>query len=141
MSKKYFWIFSVLVGVIIIAGVLLAGQLLSDERPDHVVSEGVVKASGGSTQQCLGIVKKGMFYPLWPEKSLTGAVRLTKIQMQEAVAPESRELDLKEFEGKAVMISGHGGGGGWIYEAQVIDSAGPIVTLLVVELMSDKDKR
>jgi hypothetical protein len=75
----------------------------------------------------LGIVQDGSFQPLAPRGL---SARLTTIQMQAAMPPESGELDLAEYEGKAIMVRGHDGGG-WIYSAEVIDQAGPILTAVV----------
>lgn len=48
--------------------------------------------------------------------------------------PESAELDLTPYEGKAVMVSGRDGGAGWVYSAQVVDEAGPILTAVVYQV-------
>jgi len=61
----------------------------------------------------LGIVQKGEFQLLAPG---SGSVRLTGLPMQAAQPPESGELDLTEYEGKAITVRGHDGGG-WIYSA------------------------
>ena len=139
MKKKTMWIFSMLIGIVLISGLLWAGPFIIGGKAESVSNAKICPGQGNSIQQFLGVVKGGKFYALWPEKTLTGVTRLTKIQMQEAVSPESGELNLAEFEGKAVMVAGHGGGGGWLYEAQVIDSAGPIVTVLVLEILSKSD--
>jgi hypothetical protein len=83
----------------------------------------------------IGIVKSGRFHLLAPRSSspLTVGIRLTGIQMQEARTPESAELNLENYEGKAVMVHGHDGGG-WIYRAAVVDSGGPLVTALVKQV-------
>lgn len=78
----------------------------------------------------LGIVQNGRFQHLAPHRALGGSVRLTSMPMQAAQTPESAELDLAEYEGKAIMVRGHGGGD-WIYSAEVIDQAGPILTAVV----------
>ena len=79
--------------------------------------------------QFLGIVQNGQFQVLGPKAGLDLPVRLTSIQMQTAVLPESGELDLRAYEGQAIMVEGHASG--WIYSAQVIDQAGPILTAVV----------
>lgn len=81
----------------------------------------------------IGIVKRGRFHLLAPRSSSpsTVGIRLTGIQMQEARPPESAELNLEKFEGKAVVVHGHDGGG-WIYRAAIVDSGGPLVTVLVM---------
>jgi hypothetical protein len=83
----------------------------------------------------LGLVQGGRFLPLVPGPDLESPVRLTSIQMQEAVSPESGELDLSRYEGRAIMVRGHDGGG-WIYAAEVIDEAGPILTAVVREVFA-----
>ena len=83
--------------------------------------------------QFLGIVQNGTFQLLAPYRAPGGSVRLTRIQMQEARPPESAELGLTEHEGKAIMVHGHDGGG-WIYSAEVIDQAGPILTAVVQQV-------
>lgn len=86
----------------------------------------------------IGVVEEGKFQVMATHQPhpLTASVRLTGIQMQEARPPESAELDLEKYEGKAVMVSGHDGGG-WIYRAEIIDSGGPIITVLVRELFQN----
>ncbi len=46
--------------------------------------------------QFLGIVKNGQFQLLQPEDLAGTTVRLTRIQMQEAISVESGEVDLTE---------------------------------------------
>jgi hypothetical protein len=84
----------------------------------------------------LGIVQNGEFTPLVPDPGpISVPIRLTGISMQESVPPESKELDLTEYEGKAIMVRGYGGGG-WIYSAEVIDQAGPILTAVVQQVFA-----
>lgn len=83
--------------------------------------------------QFLGIVQDGMFQLLMPEPAPTGTPRFTSIRPQEARSPESGELVLSAYEGSAIMIRGDDHGG-WIYAAQVADTAGPILTAVVRKL-------
>jgi hypothetical protein len=83
--------------------------------------------------QFLGVVQDGAFELLAPYHAPGGSARLTAIPMQASVPPETAELDLSAYEGKAVMVRGHDGGG-WIYSAAVIDQAGPILTAVVREV-------
>ena len=59
--------------------------------------------------------------------------RKAGVDSEELVA--SHEINLGEYEGKAIMVSGvlpeHKG---WLYEANVIDQASPILTEVVKEL-------
>lgn len=89
--------------------------------------------------QFLGIVQNREFKLLVPDPGpISVPIRLTGISMQEPVPPESRELDLAEYEGKAIMVRGHDGGG-WIYSAVVIDQAGPILTAVVQKVFGHGD--
>lgn len=84
--------------------------------------------------QILGMVENGRFQSLLstsPGISLNK--RLTTIGMQESRPPESQELDVSQYEGKAIMVSGHDGGD-WIYSATVIDVGSPILTAMVQQM-------
>jgi hypothetical protein len=85
----------------------------------------------------VGVVETGKFRLLAPQTGIPLELRLTLIQMQEARPPETGELDLFPYEGQAVMVSGHSSGG-WIYRANILDSAGPLLTLLVLEVFRDR---
>jgi hypothetical protein len=84
----------------------------------------------------LGLVKDKKFLLLIPESEAGNVVRLTETPMQAALPPEAQEMDLKKHEGKAIMIRGRYGGG-WIYSAEIIDLAGPILNALVQRVFSE----
>ena len=88
-------------------------------------------------EQFLGIVREGAFEMLLPDYAPAGAVRLTKVQVQEKRSPESGELDLSKLEGLAIMVVGFDDGD-WIYEATIIDQAGPILTTVVDALFGEE---
>ncbi len=88
----------------------------------------------------LGVVQDGKFVFLNPVEELNQTARLTSIQMQEARSPESGELNLNKFEGKAIMVQGHNGGG-WIYSAKIVDKAGPILTAVAKRVFRKRRKR
>lgn len=81
-------------------------------------------------QALLGIVQNGRFNALTPASAAGRPIKLTRIAMQEAMSPESREIGLAEYEGKAIMVRGHASGD-WVYSAEIIDQAGPILTAVV----------
>lgn len=81
-------------------------------------------------QRILGIVENRKFVALAP--ALAG-LRLTTIQRQEARSVESGELDLGAHEGEAIMVEG-ALDSGWLYEARIVDRAGPILTAVVREV-------
>ncbi len=85
----------------------------------------------------LGIVQGGRFSILMPRPQCC-TVRLTRISKPASIAEElvaSHEINLTEYEGKAIMVNGvlpeHKG---WLYEANVVDQASPILTAVVEEL-------
>jgi len=85
----------------------------------------------------LGIVHGGRFSILMPRPQCC-TVRLTRISKPASIAEElvaSHEINLTEYEGKAIMVNGvlpeHKG---WLYEANVVDQASPILTAVVEEL-------
>jgi hypothetical protein len=78
----------------------------------------------------LGRVQDGELALLAPAGSAGGRTRLTEIGMAESVAPESGEIDLQPYEGCALVVRGHDGGG-WIYEAEILEESGPLLTSMV----------
>jgi hypothetical protein len=78
----------------------------------------------------LGLVQGGELQIVAPARSAGGAARLTEIGMAESVSPESRAIDLRPHEGLVLVVQGQDGGG-WIYEAQIVEQAGPQLTALV----------
>lgn len=84
----------------------------------------------------LGLVQNGRFSILMPRPQCC-TVRLTRIAKPASIADElvaSHEIDLAEYEGRAIMVTGvlpeHKG---WLYEANVVDQAQPILTEVVKE--------
>lgn len=84
-------------------------------------------------------MKDGVFEQSKPTPKPDIQPSFTTIQPQESLPPESGELDLSQFEGRAVMIQGMYKGE-WVYSAEVIDSAGPIFTAVVEKLFLPLDK-
>ncbi len=95
---------------------------------------GRLSAAGGD-QWFLGIVQDREFLPLVPGRAFGVPARLTGIPMQAAASPESGELDLARYESRVVLVRGHDGGG-WIYSAEVVARAGPILSALVRLVLS-----
>jgi hypothetical protein len=82
------------------------------------------------TEVFLGVVMGGKFHQLEPAPRFPGDRRFTSMPVQESVPPESRELNFHEYEGSVIMIRGRNNGG-WVYSAEVVDKAGPILTAVV----------
>jgi hypothetical protein len=85
----------------------------------------------------LGIVQNGRFSILMPRPQCC-TVKLTRIAKPASIAEElvaSHEIDLVEYEGKAIMVTGVlPDRRGWLYEANMIDQAGPVLTEVVKEI-------
>ena len=135
MNKKQFGI--ILVCTIIFAflgGILSQGLISGSPAAAHARSEEKHQADIDTyllkENLFISVVENGKFYVLAPRRPLPIPIRLTGIRMQEARPPETQEINLKEYEGKAVIVYGHDGGG-WIYRAAVVESGGLLVTALV----------
>lgn len=85
------------------------------------------------TIKIMGIVQNGKFRPSVPSGRTEPFARLTGISPQAGSPPGGAEIDLSEYEGSVIMVTGHDQGG-WIYSAQIIDKAGPILTAVVERL-------
>lgn len=83
----------------------------------------------------LGIVKNNKFQPLETDSPLDSSVRLTHISVVAGTSPESQEIDLTEYEDSAIMVEGIPSGE-WIYEAEIVDKAGLILTEVVQKIFS-----
>ena len=88
-------------------------------------------------EKFLGIVQNGRFSILKP-RSQCCTVRLTRIAKPASIAEElvvSHEVNLSEYEDRAIMVSGVlPERKSWLYEANVVDQAGPILTDVVKEI-------
>lgn len=81
----------------------------------------------------IGIVDHGEFKRLLPSGHVDDCARLTRLAMQAALPPETGELNLEKYEGMAIMVRGYDAGG-WIYSAEIVDRAGPILTAVVQQV-------
>lgn len=92
-----------------------------------------MNTSTNNAKQFLGLIKEGVFDQIKPNPKPDIQVRFTSNQPQESLPPESGELNLNQYEGQAIVIRGLDQGG-WIYSAEVIDTAGPILSSVVEKL-------
>lgn len=79
------------------------------------------------SNKILGIVKNETFFPL-DTKSPT---ILTSVMMQEARNPEAGIIDLHQYEGQALLVSYQHLDKEIIWGANIVDAAGPILTIMV----------
>lgn len=81
----------------------------------------------------LGLVRDGRFRPSVPSGREHTYVRLTALQPQASQPTDAGEIDLAAYEGQAIMVRGIDQGE-WIYDVEIIDTAGPILTAVVERL-------
>jgi hypothetical protein len=81
----------------------------------------------------LGLVQGGRFRLSVPSGRELAYARLTTLQPEVAQPADSGEIDLTPYEGQALMVRGYDQGE-WIYGAEIIDMAGPILTAVVERL-------
>ncbi len=90
----------------------------------------------------LGLVQDSRFTVLVPEAAHCCSVRLTRLEqpaIMESEAVATHELDLSKYEGRAIMVRGSlPEYKGWLYEAQIIDEASPILTAVVNKIFAKK---
>ncbi len=93
-------------------------------------------------EQFFGMVRSGGFYVFAPQHLEGRTINLTTAQPHESVPPESRKIDLSEYEGKIIEVSGQDTGD-WIYSAEVVEEAGPVLSdfLKKVFLKEEADKK
>jgi hypothetical protein len=83
--------------------------------------------------EIMGLVQEGRFKPSVPSGRLEPYARLTYCVAETGAAPESQEVDLSLYDGRAIMVRGLDSGN-WIYSAEVIEVAGPILSAVVERL-------
>jgi hypothetical protein len=66
-------------------------------------------------------------------------LRLTQISMVAAVSPESKEISLREHEGKVLTVLAPDKGSDWVYSARVVDAIGLTVGLMAWQTLRDQD--
>lgn len=86
------------------------------------------------SNQYVGVVEGGRFILLLPESEAGSHRRLTTLDRPVLQPPELDEIHLDESEGQVVMVSGYADRE-WIWSAQVVEVAGPIVTALAKALL------
>lgn len=86
------------------------------------------------THQYVGVVEGGRFILLLPEPDAGSHRRLTTLDRPTLQPPELDEIHLDESEGQVVMVTGEADSQ-WIWSAQIVEVAGPIVTALAKALL------
>ena len=118
-------------GIVLLLAALLLGILPAAIRAVATQRFGLDDGErSGQDIRYLGLARDGRFEQMAPRPIFAGTLRLTRIAMQAAQLPESGEVDLSPYEGQAIVIEGHDGGG-WIYSARVVKVTGPLATILL----------
>ena len=84
--------------------------------------------------QFVGIVHNGQFRRLALDGEVGDPLRLTQVEPVATLTPDTGALDLTRYEGSVLMVRGYDQPGEWVYAAEVIDVAGPILTMVVQRL-------
>lgn len=92
-----------------------------------------------NNSEFLGIVEREQFKPLLSDHEVIGSFRLTTISTQAAETPESGEITLSQYEGRAIIVRGVENGD-WIYGASIVEQAGEILTAVVRRSFGLPDK-
>ena len=82
-----------------------------------------------ANERILGIVRNGYLRRLTPVRDLGAGCRLTR-ESPDAAAPERGEIDLRPYEGCAILVEGEQREF-WVHSAAVLEQGGPILTELV----------
>ncbi len=78
------------------------------------------------TQEVLGIVITSQFISADTRKP----IEVTAAQMQEAVDPRAKLVDLSKYKGKAILIRCQTNDGSFLWGSNVVSTAGPILTTI-----------
>ena len=76
--------------------------------------------------EVLGLVLNGQFISAETRKP----IEVSEAQMQEAVDPQAKLVDLSKYEGKAILIRCQTNDGSFLWGSNVVSTAGPILTAL-----------
>jgi hypothetical protein len=90
----------------------------------------------------LGIAERGALRPVAGEKvTAISPLRLTRLPLDTAQPPESEEIALAPYEGKAILARGVDRDG-WLYSAELIEHSGAILSAVVQQLfdMTGRDQ-
>lgn len=78
-------------------------------------------------EQIFGMVRNGECVVFAPQHLEGKTVKLTTHGKQDSQPPENGKIDLSEYEGKIIEVSGRDNGD-WIYSASVVEEAGPVLS-------------
>jgi hypothetical protein len=84
----------------------------------------------------LGLVEIEKFTLLLPESGVGTHRRLTTLSRDDNQPPELNELHLSEYEDQVLLVRGVADGN-WIWSAEIVEVAGPIMSMLVKHLFGE----
>jgi hypothetical protein len=85
-------------------------------------------------QEVLGIVITAQFITA----NTRQPIEVTEAQMQEAIDPRAKLVDLSKYEGKAILIRCQTNDGSFLWGSNVVSTAGPILTTIVKKVFDLK---
>ena len=84
--------------------------------------------------EIIGVVKNGTFIVA----DLKEPRKLTGTHVVEAITPEAKQIDITEYEGKAILVSYEQIDDEWIWAAAITDIADPILTKVIKKVFEIK---
>ena len=93
-----------------------------------------ISSPGEGPHEELGIVVNGQFISAYNQQP----IEVTEAQMQEAVDPHAKLVNLSKYEGKAILIRCQTNDGTFLWGSNVASTAGPILTIVIKKVFDLK---
>jgi hypothetical protein len=103
------------------------GQSNSSNITDNNIIRDNLNEFEEDKNEIVGLVEKGNFIDADSKKIL----KLTRAHIVEAITPEAKQIDLTDYEGKAILVSFQQIDDEWIWAAAITDVADPILTKVI----------
>jgi len=128
MATKYRRLTVILIAVIVFASLLLALSRPMLQRTIYDRYDLGLATSSEPGRYLVAIGRMGSIL-LAPDAGPFGRVRLTRIQRQESVSPESGTPPTDDLVGRCVVVQGILDSD-WLYEARIVETLGPLESRL-----------
>jgi hypothetical protein len=134
---KYFFALVITLSVVAILGTMSLKEFQvqdafgqsnnnSNIEDDNIIREDLNEFEENQNE-IIGLVKNGGFIDADSKKIL----KLTRAHIMEAITPEAKQIDLTDYEGKAILVSFRQIDDEWIWAAAITDVADPILTKVI----------
>jgi hypothetical protein len=98
-----------------------------------------IRVSVADNTQLIGSVDDSLFHPMLPADLRGQALKLTRADVKDKIAPDAREVDLTPYNGSLLRIAGQHEGE-WIYSAVVLEhiEADSILATVARHVLTDR---